>query len=269
MRRAAEKLKSHSGATILFALLVFMLCILAGTGALTAAAANSGRYTHLKEDQQQYLSVSSAANLLKTELSGKTFTAKVRVTEEVTSDSSGATTTKRTAEWVAPAGGGNSSYDGDNLKTLLIGQLEQLFEYGVYSSAGPLDTTSTFHVISTHPTKLEKKLTLNAGGDIPAVTANLTMGTDASDLTASDFTITVVLNDGQKYATTLTLVATFAAGAGENGLNSTQISQETTETGGVKTTTTVTEYAMEVRWLPGNAHVAAVPEPPSTTGAGG
>ena len=86
------------------------------------------------------------------------------------------------------------------------------------------------------------------------------MGTDASTLTANDFTITIVLNDGEKYASTLTLVATFASGAGENGLNSTQISKETNAAG---ETTTVTEYTMEVQWLEGNAHVAAVPQPTS------
>ena len=256
MRRVKEKLKSNSGATILFAILVFMLCILAGTGALTAAAANSGRYTHLKADQQQYLSVSSAAKLLKGELSGKTFTAKARVEE--TKDSTG--TVSRKADWVTTSSGAKDSAYNGSLKDLLMGRFEELFEYGVYSSAGPLDAGSTLTVISDHPAKLEKKLTLNAGSDVPAVTANLTMGTDASTLTANDFTITIVLNDGEKYASTLTLVATFASGAGENGLNSTQISKETNAAG---ETTTVTEYTMEVQWLEGNAHVAAVPQPTS------
>ena len=75
MRRVWRKVKSNSGASMLFALLVFMLCVLAGTAALTAAAANSGRYTHMEAEQQDYLSVASAARVVKNELVGSTFTA--------------------------------------------------------------------------------------------------------------------------------------------------------------------------------------------------
>lgn len=75
MRRVWRKVKSNSGASMLFALLVFMLCVLAGTAALTAAAANSGRYTHMEAEQQDYLSVASAARVVKDKLVGSTFTA--------------------------------------------------------------------------------------------------------------------------------------------------------------------------------------------------
>ena len=75
MKRICEKLKSSRGASILFAILVFMLCILAGTSALTAASANAGRYTHLEEDQRKYLSVASAIKMFKSEFAGKTFEA--------------------------------------------------------------------------------------------------------------------------------------------------------------------------------------------------
>ncbi len=259
MRRVREKLKSNSGATILFAILVFMLCILAGTGALTAAAANSGRYTHLKADQQQYLSVSSAAKLLKKELSGTTFTAKARVTETVTTGPGGTTTTRK-VDWADTAN--HITYDG-GLKALLASQLEDLFEYGVCSGlTGSPTTTTGFDITGTKPTVLDKSYTIDAD-KAGKVTAKLTMGTTTADLTSNDFIITIELNEGQKYASTLTLVATFASGAGENGLNSTQISQTTDPATNV--TTTVTEYTMEVQWLEDNARVT-VPEPTETTG---
>lgn len=60
----AEKLKSRHGAAMLIALLVFMIAALSGTIALTMAASNAGRYTHEKQDQQAYLSVISAGNLI-------------------------------------------------------------------------------------------------------------------------------------------------------------------------------------------------------------
>ncbi len=68
MKHLAQKLKSRRGASLLFALLVFFLCLLTGVAALTAAAANAGRYTHLQGEQQQYFSVASALELLQGEL---------------------------------------------------------------------------------------------------------------------------------------------------------------------------------------------------------
>ncbi len=93
MRRVWGKLKSSAGASILFAILVFMLCILAGTAALTAAAANSGRYTHLKAEQQKYLAVSSAAKLMRNQLAKNNFTAtKVTTTTDPGSGGTPSTT---------------------------------------------------------------------------------------------------------------------------------------------------------------------------------
>lgn len=68
MKHLAQKLKSRRGASMLFALLVFLLCLLAGVTVLTAAAANAGRYTHLENEQRQYLSAASALAPLQTEL---------------------------------------------------------------------------------------------------------------------------------------------------------------------------------------------------------
>ena len=55
---------------MLIALLVFFLAALSGTIALTMAASNAGRYTHEKDDQQAYLSVASAANIILDRLTG-------------------------------------------------------------------------------------------------------------------------------------------------------------------------------------------------------
>lgn len=71
MHTTAKKLKSQRGASLIFALLVFMLCAFAGSAALVSASANAGRYARLEQDQQQYLSASSAATLLRDELHGQ------------------------------------------------------------------------------------------------------------------------------------------------------------------------------------------------------
>ena len=68
MKRIREKLHSTRGASILFAALVFILCAFAGAAALTAAAANAGRFSHAERDQQKYLSVAAAADLFREEV---------------------------------------------------------------------------------------------------------------------------------------------------------------------------------------------------------
>ena len=59
-----KKISGKRGATMLIAILVFLIAALSGTIALTMAASNAGRYTHEKDDQQAYLSVISAANII-------------------------------------------------------------------------------------------------------------------------------------------------------------------------------------------------------------
>ncbi len=55
---------------MIIALLVFFLAALSGTIVLTMSASNAGRYTHERGDQQAYLSVVSAGNLILDRLEG-------------------------------------------------------------------------------------------------------------------------------------------------------------------------------------------------------
>ena len=77
----ARKLKSNRGMSIVMGLLLLLVCITAGTAALTAAASNAGRYTHLRQDQQRYLTVASAARLVRDELCAGKYTAEATLTE--------------------------------------------------------------------------------------------------------------------------------------------------------------------------------------------
>lgn len=65
------KLRSGRGASLLVALLLFMICSVVGIVVLTAATAVSGRASKLAESDQRYFSVASAAELLAQELNGK------------------------------------------------------------------------------------------------------------------------------------------------------------------------------------------------------
>lgn len=75
------KIKRNTrGASMLIALLVFLIAALSGTVALTMASSNAGRYTHERQDQQPYLSVVSAAKLIVNRLEGLTVQFKSKTT---------------------------------------------------------------------------------------------------------------------------------------------------------------------------------------------
>ena len=71
---ALGKLKSDTGASLTMALLVFLVCAVAGSIVLTAATSAAGRISELPEMDRRYYSVSSAARLLAEELDGTTVT---------------------------------------------------------------------------------------------------------------------------------------------------------------------------------------------------
>lgn len=76
MTNLRQKLNSQSGASIVIALIFFLVCLTVGAVVLTAATANAGRITRNQKEQQAYFAVRSAAELLRDELEGEAFTAK-------------------------------------------------------------------------------------------------------------------------------------------------------------------------------------------------
>ena len=75
-----NKLRSTSGASITFALLLFLVCTILCSVIITAATAASGRMSKIAESDQRYYAVTSAAELLKDILDGKSVSV-VRVEE--------------------------------------------------------------------------------------------------------------------------------------------------------------------------------------------
>ena len=63
MKRLCKKLHSRSGASILLALLFFLLCMTVAASILTAAASNAGKIQSSYQEQQKYLALSSALRL--------------------------------------------------------------------------------------------------------------------------------------------------------------------------------------------------------------
>lgn len=82
MNAIGRKLRSRRGASITFALLLFLVCAMVSSVAIVAGTAAVGRVSNMAEADQRYYAVTSAVELLKSEmLNGK----KVIVTLDKTS----------------------------------------------------------------------------------------------------------------------------------------------------------------------------------------
>ena len=64
LRPIKKKIQSERGASITFALLLFLVCAVVGSAVLTAGSAAAGRMSKIAENDQRYYSVNSAARLL-------------------------------------------------------------------------------------------------------------------------------------------------------------------------------------------------------------
>ena len=79
--RIVAKLRSERGASITFALLLFLVCAALSAVILVAATTASGRMAGIAETDQRYYSVTSAAELFAYQLDDKTIT-RVKLEEE-------------------------------------------------------------------------------------------------------------------------------------------------------------------------------------------
>ena len=85
MRKLFKQSKrTDSGASISFALLLFLVCAVVGSVVLTAGTAASGRVSRLVESDQRYYCVSSAASLLRDCIDGRSTTVTQTITTKVT-----------------------------------------------------------------------------------------------------------------------------------------------------------------------------------------
>lgn len=85
LRPIKKKIQSERGASITFALLLFLVCAVVGSAVLAAGSAAAGRMSKIAENDQRYYSVNSAARLLIDLVEGD----EVKVTKET--DASGDT----------------------------------------------------------------------------------------------------------------------------------------------------------------------------------
>lgn len=74
MKTVKEKIKNNHGATVIMALGYLLLCITIGGIILSAGSAAIGQTRHLKDEEQDYMTVYSAAELIRGEMAGTFFT---------------------------------------------------------------------------------------------------------------------------------------------------------------------------------------------------
>ena len=80
MKQLHSKLRSRTGASITYALLLFLVCAVIGGAVLAAGTTATGRMARVGAMDQRYYAVTSAADLLVRELTGKTVTITRRQT---------------------------------------------------------------------------------------------------------------------------------------------------------------------------------------------
>ncbi len=71
MRKVIKKLKSDTGATLMMALLFFVVCAVTGSMILVSATASSGRLEGMRQQDQNYYAVSSAVKFVEEKLSNE------------------------------------------------------------------------------------------------------------------------------------------------------------------------------------------------------
>ena len=68
MQEIKRKLNSSKGASVIIALLYFLVAMMVGAVVLTAAATNAGSASHALKDQQEYYAVESAIKLIRSDM---------------------------------------------------------------------------------------------------------------------------------------------------------------------------------------------------------
>lgn len=81
MVRLRKKMQSERGASILLALLMLLVCMMVAASVLGAAASNAGKARSNRVEQQKYLTVSSAIQLVADEIQKAEYTGKYTVYE--------------------------------------------------------------------------------------------------------------------------------------------------------------------------------------------
>lgn len=140
MNRLKQKLKSESGASILLALLFFLICALVAAAVLMAAVSNAGKIKSNQEMHQKYLAVSSALELVCDDLLSAEYRGQytVEVTKTQVTNDEGEQVDTYTYTYKQT----NGKYDCE-LGKMLLGELDQIFAKQMTSDVAGFNTSAS------------------------------------------------------------------------------------------------------------------------------
>lgn len=191
-----KKLDNTQGASMLIALLFFLVAMMVGAVVLTAAFTNAGRVTRNRQEQQKYLAVASAAELVKEDIfsaPGGSFTGGYRkiVTETVYTHSSTDPVTGEVTTWTT------TEYDTDYQEetpitdnSLFLPEIKDLLNT-IYFTTVPEGTG--LRKAWTPTTDVDVELDFGAA-DMPTVVGSLKVSPDNNSTTGQRrYALTAVL----------------------------------------------------------------------------
>ena len=166
-----QKLKSQTGASITFALLLFLVCAVVGSAVLVAGTAAAGRMSKIAEMDQRYYAVNSAARLLADTIQEKPL--------EIVK--------KETAEGLVYTIDGEIFSESDSSNSSITSiPIEAAYWLG-YLREGKISESKILKLIlSTNDTDLKNSIevkideTINPDGSLIFEIRNATSGTDTS-----------------------------------------------------------------------------------------
>lgn len=196
MNAMENKIKSQRGASITFALLLFLVCAVISSIVIVAATAVGGRASQMAELDQRYYSVNSAAELLRDVLETQIVTATTGTRTVSTVDHTGATIEPGTPVDLTP------EIYADNGAT----------DIDISADTTSLVATAAKNLIGM-TTKMESlSLTATGTGITNAAALNVTM---VPSFVEDKLTVSVANNDPQKRGT-YSLKLTFKADIAKN-----------------------------------------------------
>lgn len=199
MERVRGKLHSRTGASMLIALLFFLVAMTVGAVVLTAASANAGRVTRNRQEQQNYLAVASAAELVKEDIAGAPGAAFTASYDKVV--------TEYSETWTDDEGNSHTSYKTVTTyqtkepkieESRLLPEMRNLLK-SIYFTTVPAETGLRKDWVPGADVK--RKLSFDAvvaGKELPDVTGTITVVKDETDAkNRGRYTLLMTLADAE------------------------------------------------------------------------
>lgn len=175
--RISRKLRSETGASITYALLLFLVCAALSAVILVAATTASGRMSRIAETDQKYYAVTSAAELLRDMMDGQSVSmVKMKNSEDYTffrCPMTEVTNLSFGEDFVDTAAGADLDV-ADGAGTAPVSDSDK----GMTETIAKMIATNTFN--DSTWTLSAKKGTLGNGALIPSLTVNVSGTQDAA-----------------------------------------------------------------------------------------